>query len=210
MHKRNQRLVIFAKAPVLGQVKSRIAVETGEEKALSIYKQLLQHVFEQLSNVSGFETCSYSNQPEHEFFEVYKSSGIKFHQQIGNDLGQRMYNALEEEINDSSSVVLIGSDCPRINKAVIKEAFQKLSSGYQGVIAPAEDGGYVLIGFSGDIPKQIFEDIEWGAESVFQQTRQKITKLNLKLCQLATLADIDTYADYQKWQSGLNTKSGIE
>ncbi len=199
---------------MLGRVKSRIAVETGKEKALSIYLQLLEHVFNQFNHSSSFDICCYSDQPEHIFFDRYKSHGIKLFQQNGEDLGQRMYGALVNEINDSSSVVLIGSDCPAINKAVIEDAFQKLSSGCQSVIAPADDGGYVLIGFSKivftgiecSLSRQVFENIDWGTEKVFQQTIEVFENLNVKACHLEMMADIDTFADYQKWQTGLNNQ----
>ena len=195
-----ERLILFAKAPVLGQVKSRIAQKTGEQKALLIYEQLLHHVLSQFQNAKDFQVCCYSDQPRHAFFDRYKAPGVDFFQQQGEDLGQRMFNALTNEMGNATSVVLIGSDCPAINQALVLKAFQKLASGYQVVIAPAEDGGYVLIGFTGRVYQQIFENINWGTDKVFAETRQKIDQVGLKLCQLETLADIDTYDDYQKWQ----------
>ena len=86
------------------------------------------------------------------------------------------------------------------NKAFIQKAFLKLADGFQVVIAPAEDGGYVLIGFSGCVYPEVFENIYWGTDKVFEQTCEKFDQLGLKVCQLKALADIDTYDDYQKWQ----------
>jgi rSAM/selenodomain-associated transferase 1 len=194
------QLILFARAPVIGQVKSRIARQAGKQAALSIYQQLLDQLFHQFSKATKFQVCCYTDQPDHAYFLAYKKQGIHFYPQQGKNLGQRMFNALSNQIKNFPAVVLIGSDCPALTPTLIEEAFIKLSTGYQAVITPAEDGGYVLIGFSGSLYPDIFEDIAWGSEKVLEQTRQKFTRSGLNFCQLEALADIDTFEAYQSWR----------
>ena len=200
IYEQTGQLILFARAPVVGQVTSRIARQAGKQAALSIYQQLLDQLFDQFSKPQKFAVCCYTDQPDHAYFLAYKKQGINFYPQQGENLGQRMFNALSNQIKSFSAVVLIGSDCPALTPTLVEEAFRKLSTGYQAVITPAEDGGYVLIGFSGSLCPDIFEDIAWGSEKVLEQTRQKLKRSGLKFCQLQALADIDTYEDYQNWQ----------
>jgi rSAM/selenodomain-associated transferase 1 len=114
--------------------------------------------------------------------------------QHGADLGRRMAHALKHALRDSQCAVLIGSDCPALTTAVLKNAFTALHDGADVVLVPALDGGYVLIGVSQSAAR-LFQGITWGSDRVMAQTRRRLRQLSLKCVELPALADVDTAAD---------------
>ncbi|MCP3676681.1 MAG: glycosyltransferase, partial [Deltaproteobacteria bacterium] len=119
-------------------------------------------------------------------------------------LGDRMTEAMRPHLQYSSGVLLIGSDCPDINTAILQEALLSLTS-HKVVLGPTHDGGYYLIGVSGHLPawqlQHLFEDIPWGTETVFKRTLDTIKRHHLNYHLVKKLHDIDTpedlrYIDY--------------
>ena len=94
--------------------------------------------------------------------------------------------------------VLIGSDCPILTPKIIADAFAALQTDYSVVLAPAEDGGYVLIGMRQFIP-EIFTNMPWGTSQVFSITKQRLNRLGIKWYQLPTQWDIDRPEDLERW-----------
>jgi rSAM/selenodomain-associated transferase 1 len=128
------------------------------------------------------------------------------HCQQGKDLGERMHHALAESLQHYKKSILIGSDCPEMDIKYIEKAFKALSQHDKVtdiVLGPAEDGGYVLIGAS-RIHAELFNNINWGTESVLQQTLKKIDSMGYRYQLLNTLRDIDTPEDYIHYQSQTN------
>jgi glycosyltransferase A (GT-A) superfamily protein (DUF2064 family) len=111
-----------------------------------------------------------------------------------------MAHAMQQVIEEHSSAVLIGSDSPPLDKEYLIAAFQKLHSGADAVIGPAEDGGYVLIGLN-HFHSEIFHGIEWGSNKVYQQTKSKFILLNLDYAKLDTLWDVDRPEDLERLKS---------
>ncbi|VAW52805.1 hypothetical protein MNBD_GAMMA07-1944 [hydrothermal vent metagenome] len=118
--------------------------------------------------------------------------------QQGKNLGERMYHAFQHSLKTYAKTVLIGSDCPSINKPYIEQAFNKLDNN-EIVFGPAEDGGYVLIG-ANKICDTIFNNVKWGSDKVLEQSLQNMNATDYKVDLLATLWDIDTPEDYKKYQ----------
>lgn len=125
--------------------------------------------------------------------------------QQGNDLGERMLHAFDSSLKSYSKTLLIGSDCPSINKPYIEKAFSDLDKN-DIVFGPAEDGGYVLIG-ANKICSTVFKDVDWGSHKVLEQSLQNINATDYKVHLLATLWDIDTPEDYIKYQQTQNQES---
>lgn len=184
-------LIIFIRNPVIGKVKTRLAAEIGNTKALELYLRLLQHTFDVTVDIPVEKYVYYSDFiPED---DMWKSSSYSQRIQTGKDLGDRMSNAINEAFFLHDQVVVIGSDCADLDTNTITTAFESLNS-VDVVIGPAKDGGYYLIGFKTFYPT-LFEGISWSTQHVFQQTRAQLLELKLNFKVLKTKTDIDTLAD---------------
>ncbi len=189
-------LIIFAKAPVPGQVKTRLIPAIGSKKAASLYKELLSNTLD-IAATAGFPDMQLwvSGDIEHQYLVHLKNTyNVKLYQQTGEDLGQRMSNAFNEVLSKHSSTILIGSDCPSLLSSDLQSAKDCLESGEDVVLGPAEDGGYYLIGLNKNVP-ELFADIKWGGDTVFSETSSRIEKLNLTMCLLQKRRDLDCPSD---------------
>ena len=134
---------------------------------------------------------------------------VTIRQQKGENLGQRMQHAFASTLTESSYALLIGCDCPALTPAHLNRSLQILEARQAPIVlAPAEDGGYVLIGLDSEQPV-LFEDIAWGSDQVLGQTRDRVQQLQLSHLELETLWDLDrpqdlqrlsTLPDKQQWQ----------
>ena len=194
----NEHIILMARPPVLGRVKSRIAAEKGTEEALSIYEELLSKAINLLSNLPekmrktiawsemGSQTCK-------DKFEPWE--------QCEGNLGDRMFELMSKAIRENSKkVILIGADCPYITVDIIEQGFTLLSSS-QTVLGPAEDGGYYLAG-ANRITPELFPHVKWGTSDVLKKTIENLVSKEIKYKLLTELSDIDTWED---WQNYLNS-----
>ena len=183
-------LIIFVRNPLLGKVKTRIAATIGDENALVIYKHLLQHTKNITESLPVTKFVFYAD-------EVTTNdlwNGYEKWLQSGTDLGERMSNAFESLFkNGFTKIVIIGSDCLELDEKMILDAFLKLNE-YEIVIGPATDGGYYLLGMKSPF-KNLFENITWSSNSVFNETIKQIEKRNLTLFLLPILNDVDEEKD---------------
>jgi rSAM/selenodomain-associated transferase 1 len=116
-----------------------------------------------------------------------------------------MNHAFSEILQKHSSVILLGSDCPYIDKELLEEAFEKLR--YSDiVIGPATDGGYYLIGMK-KVYESLFTNMPWSSEHVFKITKNRMEDLSLNYVALKPLSDIDTEADWKNYQSFVKRNS---
>ncbi len=196
MMKKSTVIQVFCKTPILGTVKTRLTPELSPQEALAVHKTLSQRTFDLvLNNELGDVQIWCSPSKEHEFFADYADI---MHEQQGDDLGERMANAIAVGLVDYQAVILIGCDCPSLTKQDLTLAVQALQSNAEVVLAPAEDGGYVLIGLTSNQP-QLFMDMPWGSSQVLRLTRERIAALNLKCVELAEQWDVDFSEDLQRY-----------
>ena len=185
-------LIIFVRNPELGKVKTRLAKTMGDQEALKVYKFLLQHTKEIISQLNLPIFIYYSELIDQ--FDIWK--GEQYHSKIqsGNDLGEKMYNAFSEVLAEKySKVVIIGSDCYELSTEIIKKGFDKLDN-CDVVIGPAKDGGYYLLGLKTPI-LELFEKKQWSSSTVFEDTVHDINRLHLSAAYLPLLTDIDEEKD---------------
>ena len=187
-----QLLIIFVKNPELGKAKTRLAATVGDQKALEVYKLLL----EKTRQVTEALTCDivvfYSDYIDPN--DLWNSGIYSKRVQEGDDLGERMSNAFRWAFgNLYESVCIIGSDCYDLTSEIIHDAFTTLNNN-DLVIGPSLDGGYYLLG-TNKYNQEIFEDIPWSSSSVFDLTLEKANILNLKVSPLTPLRDIDVEED---------------
>ncbi|MDG2175458.1 MAG: TIGR04282 family arsenosugar biosynthesis glycosyltransferase [Gammaproteobacteria bacterium] len=192
-------LILFAKAPEAGKVKTRLVPALGEEGALGLYQKLLEYQLAVVQDYTGAVTeLHVDGNPAHPGFDNFSGSILK---QTGNNLGERMHYALNSALATHTSAVLIGSDCPGIDYHYLDSAFTALENGFNAVLGPAEDGGYVLIGLRSDVSEKstdLFQDISWGTDTVSAQTRNLFQKLGLTWKELPVLQDLDEPSDLEK------------
>lgn len=193
------KILVFARAPVISEVKTRLIPAIGAEAATELYQLMLDQtlataVNSQLCDVQLQCTPTTQHPSFHEFSSTYP---VKLLAQQGNDLGERMYNAAAEALKTCKSVVIIGSDCLQLSELVLGKTLAMLQKDqYKAVFAPAHDGGYTLIALK-QAHRDLFENIDWGTGQVMEQTRQALSNLKWKWYELDTLRDVDTFDDLE-------------
>lgn len=196
-------IMAFCKAPIPGQVKTRlIPLLTAEETAqlhCELTKKTIQTATQdQLCEVQVW--CSPS--VDHPFFtSLADSYSVELRLQQGADLGERMHHAFCQALAHFSSAIIIGCDCPSLTSDDLDQALVELTQGKYCVIAPAEDGGYVLIGLK-QPQLGLFENMPWGTERVLELTRHRLQSLNIDHTELDTQWDLDTNDDLERYLRG--------
>ncbi len=195
----DSKIIIFAKAPIPGEVKSRLIPDIGSQAATDLHKELLIHILETVvdAELSPVELwCAPDTQ--HPFFTTCrKQFGVTLHTQQGADLGERMHHALSQ--SSAMATLLVGSDIPSISAAYLSQALQVLLRGEPWVIGPAEDGGYVLLG-CGESEARLFDGVAWGGGEVLSQTMKNAAACGITPYLLSTLWDLDNLTDLERWR----------
>lgn len=190
-------LCIFAKPPIVGKTKSRLAASIGEEPVVELSKIMLNILIKEGKSSIAEKIIIYIPQ---EFslsdFKGIDLEGLEGKKQIGVNLGEKMSNMFQECCENNNQVILIGSDCVSITKNILNEGFEKLKS-CPIVIQPADDGGYVLIGQSKFIP-HVFSGPKWGSATVFNTTIEILRSNSTPFYQLPSAFDIDIKEDLPK------------
>lgn len=188
-------LIIFVRNPVLGKVKTRLAKDIGDEKALEIYKLLLNHTFEITKDLDCHKFIYYAD--EIASIDVWDSEVFSKRIQFGDDLGARMYNAIRELFEEGfNKVIIIGSDCLELSSAILEEAIIHLNQN-DAVIGPAQDGGYYLLALNSLCP-ELFRNKIWSSKYVYESTIQDFIRLSKSYHTLPKLNDIDNASDLEK------------
>jgi len=186
-------LIIFVRNPELGKVKTRLAKGIGDVQALQVYNSLLKKTHQVIRDIDAHKFAFYADGINNH--DLWENDLFHKTQQIGNDLGERMYNAFTYLFNKGySKVLIIGSDCPALETEIVEDAFLTLSTS-EVVIGPTFDGGYYLLGLKKAI-SCFFENKKWSTETVYQDTMQNIAELNMSHVVLPQLSDIDTIEDW--------------
>lgn len=193
----NNHLIIFAKNPVLGKVKTRLAATVGDEKALSVYRELLQHTCDVSAQVDANKLVFYSDFINNK--DLWDQPNYIKKLQKEGDLGTRMSDAFENTLKENTKVIIIGTDCKELTPDILSQAFNTLNY-VDVVIGPAFDGGYYLIGMK-TMEESLFQGIDWSTSSVLEQTVNKLNRQKLSYVLLKTLSDIDTEEDLKKSKS---------
>ncbi|MDS4019448.1 MAG: TIGR04282 family arsenosugar biosynthesis glycosyltransferase [Candidatus Competibacter sp.] len=202
------RLLIFAKAPVPGRVKTRLAGQLGAHGAAELYKRLLRRT---LGIARAARLCPVelwcAPDARHGFFaDCRRDYGVRLRRQRGGDLGRRMNHALNRALAGKAYAVLIGGDCASLGAAELREAFGQLAAGREAVLGPAADGGYLLVGLRRPCPA-LFGGIAWSTPTVLAATRRRLDRAGLAWVELPAGWDVDTPADLRRLRrSGLLTR----
>jgi rSAM/selenodomain-associated transferase 1 len=197
----HRALLVFARDPVPGQVKTRLIPALGADGAAALYRQLLGHTLVVAAALPGVERTLWTDRPDPGPWirEAAAGHGMTLAIQCEGDLGQRMNAALAAALASAGRAVLIGSDCPGYATRYLEEAFRVLDR-QDAVLGPAADGGYVLVGLRRPAPA-LFQGVDWSTGRVLDQTRAHLRRLGLGWSELPTLHDVDTVEDLARMRT---------
>lgn len=190
------KLLVFARVPLAGQVKTRLIPAFGARGATAIYRQLLQRTLTASADLAGVRRELWwdtAPDPQGPAAGLAAAQGMAERLQQGDTLGDRMAHAMRDALATAPAAVLIGSDCPGCDADYLRQAFTALAAA-DAVLGPATDGGYVLIGLRRP-DDRVFSAIPWGSDRVLGSTRQRFATLGWRWQELPPRQDVDRPGD---------------
>jgi rSAM/selenodomain-associated transferase 1 len=186
------RVLLFAKAPRAGRVKTRLAREIGEARAVELYRAMGRSVATAVA--AAYPLTVWFDPPGAEDDMHAWLGDHEYRPQPDGDLGERMACAFAEHFaRGEQPVIGIGADVPGISATVIAAAERQLEQA-EVVLGPALDGGYYLIGLRAPCDA-LFQGIPWGSSRVLRATEERCAALGLHVARLDALRDMDTEED---------------
>jgi rSAM/selenodomain-associated transferase 1 len=189
-------LGLFAKRPVPGQVKTRLAAESSPAWACQVAEALLGDCLDRFAEVNAERFVAMGSASDEAYFKAAAGGRYKLVSQGPGDLGERMARFIKHHLSCSAeAVVILGTDSPTVPVSYVERAFAELLH-RQVVIGPATDGGYYLLGCARLLPP-IFDGINWSSPSVLAQTMDRLQSAGSQPALLPPWYDVDTLADWQ-------------
>lgn len=194
-----RRLIVFGRYPVPGKTKTRLIPLLGPLGAADLQRELTEQVISELvKSVIAPVDFVYTGGTIEQVGLWLANRKVSLHPQTEGDLGGRMQRALEAALDRGArQVVLVGTDVPDMSAGHIAQAFDALADA-DLVLGPSADGGYWLVGCRR--PVAVFDEIDWGATQVLDQTLAAAKRLRLEVALLKPLSDVDTPADLVAWR----------
>ncbi len=197
-----ERLCVFTRFPVPGETKTRLIPALGPEGAATLQREMTAQTLQtarQSCQFPGRQTEVHFTGTDEPRMRDWLGPDMDYVAQADGDLGARMYFGVHRALESGAArVVVIGTDCPELSPHHIGQAFAQLHT-HDVVIGPSEDGGYYLIGLRTPIA-DLFVDIDWGTENVFQSTMEIAAAAELRVSVLPQLRDVDLPADLPVWR----------
>ncbi|MEH2111556.1 TIGR04282 family arsenosugar biosynthesis glycosyltransferase [Nostoc sp.] len=200
-----RHLIIFTRYPEPGKTKTRLIPVLGTVGAANLQRQMSEYTIFQVQELQKTIDISVEVRftgGNSQLMVDWLGLDLVYQFQGEGDLGSRMARSLFEAFQSGmEEVIIIGTDCPGLNAQILATAFEKLHA-FDLVLGPAIDGGYYLIGLRQPIP-ELFVNIDWGTDRVFQKTVDIAQKLHLSYVSLSPLADVDRPEDLPIWEQAL-------
>lgn len=189
---------VLAKAPIPGYVKTRLVPLLGALAAAQLQEGLTENAVRTAirSGVGPVTLWCAPDATSASFRELQRRYPIHLRTQPALDLGQRMARCISDRLVQRGEIV-IGTDCPCLTPADLVDAANALLEGAEAVLAPAEDGGYGLIGMRETFP-EVFAGVAWSTPLVMEQTRSRLASTGRRWTELPTVWDVDRPEDYQR------------
>lgn len=206
-------IIVFAKAPVPGLAKTRLAPALGEAGAAALAECMLRHALAQAvaADVGPVELCAAPDASHPALQAAAAEHGVRLTEQGTGDLGLRMHRAFARSLMHHGGVLLIGTDAPSLDAGALRQAASALQD-HDAVFVPALDGGYALVGQRRADPRW-FTDMRWSHDRVMQDTRERLRTAGVRWAELPAVADIDEPADLVHlppgWLDGLDLASRV-
>ena len=186
---------VFTRTPVAGTVKTRLIPALGPHRSCELHQRMMLHTIQVATNMSSNLEIWSTPDINHGFF-LALSTDNQLKCQAGKSLSERMSFALNKGLKSHKKVLLIGCDCPTIDRVMLKRAFHELDS-HEYVFIPVEDGGFSLIG-AHTFSSAIFHNVSWGTNQVMHQIRSNLKMKKHTWYELPTLWDVDEITDYYR------------
>lgn len=187
------RVIVFARAPVVGQVKTRLAREIGEARALELYRWCAATVLAQLHDPRWALWVAFTPADQRPLTEAALGPADRWIAQPDGDLGDRLAAAAATAFAEGDGpVLLVGTDCVALTAARVAEALTHLAA-HDAVLGPALDGGYYLLGLARPLP--LFEGVAWSTATVADDTRKNLRRAGATWAELPPEQDLDEVAD---------------
>ncbi len=204
----NKVIIIMAKIPKAGKVKTRLEPILSPEKCAELADAFLQDTINKALTQNIQLIIAFSPNGKNDYFDKFSNENIIFIPQKGADLGEKMFNAFKFAFEQKAvSAVLIGTDSPTFPRKFIEQAFEKLEK-TDAILGKSADGGYYLIGLK-LLLREIFENVIWSSEKAYEQTARNIEKCGLKLSNLPEWFDVDLPADLERLRKDLKQNEKI-
>jgi rSAM/selenodomain-associated transferase 1 len=201
-------IIIMAKIPIAGTVKTRLQPFLSAEQSATLAECFLRDTVNKAKILSNELIIAYTPVEKLDVLLAILSNEQIFIEQIGANLGDKMFHAFEFAFSQNPDVVvMIGTDSPTFPAQFITQAFEMLSEA-DAVLGETADGGFYLIGLR-KLKKEIFETVEWSSPETFEQTARNIENLNLKLSLLPNWYDVDTPDDLKRLKKDLSKNPSI-
>lgn len=195
-------LMVFVKNLEKGNVKTRLAKEIGDSKALQVYESLLDYTRKIILPLEADIQIWFSSRLPNG--GRWNQPPFELRVQPEGDLGFRMKEAFRAAFEAGyNRVVIIGSDCAELTTGLVQQAFQLLHS-RDVIIGPARDGGYYLLGKSRFLP-DLFDLARWSTDSVFNETVDRLEEREIHWDRLPVLNDVDYYDDWRQVREKLQS-----
>jgi len=193
-------LLLFARLPVPGRVKTRLAATTSDDFACALYARCARAVLHALVEVPAVRTVWVADAADVQAMRAFVGPGFRVRAQPEGDLTARLEHAFEHAFDEGARrVVVTATDTPGLDQAVLQRAVSALDR-TDAVLGPATDGGYFLLGLRRPSPS-VFRRIHWSTDVVASQTRERLAADGLSLSELEPLPDLDTQADLRAFVS---------
>lgn len=191
-------LILFAKTPVAGQVKTRLIPDLGEQGAAWFAEALIEESTRRaVGSWPGPVHLQVWPDVRHECFDaIVRRFGITVSRQSEGDLGIKMFQALDDTYARGAAAAIMGCDVPQCPAEVFRTSHAFLSRG-RSIIGPSADGGYYFIGINPPHP-DCFERIDWGGSKVFETTLKRTAATGIDLIVMQQLNDLDTASDIEE------------
>jgi rSAM/selenodomain-associated transferase 1 len=193
----------MAKAPIPGLAKTRLISALGPAGAAHLAERMLRATLDQALAAglgAGVELAITPDTGHPVFDALARDRRVRLLPQGDGDLGQRMARALTHALDGAAPALLIGTDAPSLDAALLQRAAGALAD-HDAVFGPTLDGGYVLVGLRRPAP-WLFDAMTWSTPQVMQQTRARLHAHGWRHAELPPLADIDEPADLQHLPAG--------
>jgi rSAM/selenodomain-associated transferase 1 len=192
-------ILVFARAPVPGAAKTRLIPRLGAWGAARLQARLTVRALRTaLSARCGRVELHASPRRTHDFFVFCgKRFRVNLKLQVGKDLGARMHHSVARALRRHKVVIVVGTDCPALRAQDLRRAVRLLRGGCDAVLAPAEDGGYALIGLAKVSPR-LFCEMPWGTSAVYAETARRLDSAGYRWRALRKVWDVDRPEDLDR------------
>lgn len=196
---RMKRIIIMAKVPRAGNVKTRLLPFLSGEQCRTLAEAFLFDAVNKARGACDELTVAFAPATERDFFGETAAGDFTLTEQTGSNLGEKIFNAFENAFSAKarSNVVMIGTDSPTLPVRFLEDAFAALETEADAVLGESADGGFYLLGLRRNSP-DLFSGVEWSSARTFRQVKRNIERSKLRLKLLPRWFDVDEPDDLRR------------